>query len=85
LSEKEEKAIHAWVCAFCGKAYEYQQEAERCYDSHQELVWEPVWGGIGSGSDMPLECIIKKIERGFITEIATYTLSQRKKVKMRIK
>lgn len=83
---KEEKARQVWMCTFCGAPYETEREAEQCWESHTELTWEPVWGGIGSGSDMPVECIIKKMERGYITEIAVYVLKDLKKgLKMRVK
>jgi len=42
-----------------------------------------IWAGIGSGSEFPRECLIKKHERGMITKIATYTLKEIKNVKMR--
>jgi len=80
---KEEKAQHVWMCTYCGTPYETEKQAEQCWESHSDLTFEPVWGGIGSGTDMPVEVIIKKHERGFITEIASYTLDNRKKVRMR--
>lgn len=80
---KEEKAKHVWICLFCGTPYEHKKEAEQCWEAHSELTVDYVWGGIGSGSDMPKEVIIKKNERGYITEIATYTLEGIRKVKMR--
>lgn len=77
------KAKNVWICTFCGTPYDTQGEAEQCWESHSELTIEYVWGGIGSQTDMPIECIIKKHERGMITEIGTYVLKEVKKVQMR--
>jgi len=80
---EEKKAQHVWMCTYCGTPYETEKQAEQCWESHSDLTFEPIWGGIGSGTDMPAEVVIKKHERGFITEIATYVLDNRKKVRMR--
>lgn len=83
--KEEEKARQVWICTFCGSPYESKKEAEQCWNSHSELTIEYIWGGIGSGTDMPLECLIKKIERGYVTEIATYERKSIKKVKMKMR
>lgn len=72
-----------YICTYCGTFYDSKEKASQCWESHEELTWEPVWGGIGSGSDLPVEVIIKRHQRGMITEIATYKLADSKKVKMR--
>lgn len=82
---EEEKAKQVWMCTFCGSPHETKEQASQCWESHSELLIDYVWGGIGTGHDMPVECIIKKYERGYITEIATYKLDQIKKVKMRVR
>lgn len=69
-----------YICTYCGTPFETAKQAEQCWQSHSELTWEPVWGGIGSGSDMPIELIVKRHERGMITEIAVYKLESKKKV-----
>jgi len=83
MSKQEDKAKNVWICTFCGTPYDTEQEATKCWESHNELTIEYIWGGIGSKTDMPIECIIKKHERGMITEIGTYELKEVKQVKMR--
>lgn len=85
MLNEEQKAKQVWICTFCGAPYETEQEATKCWESHSELTIEYIWAGIGSKSDMPAECIIKKHERGWITEIASYILKEVKQVKMRDK
>ena len=80
---KGEKALQAWICTFCGSPHETEEQAEHCWESHIDLRIEYIYGGIGSKSDMPSECIIKKHERGYVTEIATYERTSLKKVKFR--
>lgn len=83
MAKLEEKAKQVWICMFCATPYETEEEASKCWGSHSHLTIDYVYGGIGSGTDMPEECVIKKHERGFITQIATYTLKEVKNVRMR--
>ena len=76
VEKKEDKAINAWVCTFCGTPYPTQAQAEQCFDGHSELSIDYVFGGIGDESGLPIECIIKRRERGFVTKIATYKRSE---------
>jgi len=80
----KDKVIHGYVCLWCKNVWETASEAEKCYDSHIHLTIEYLWGGIGSG-EMPLECIVKKHEKGSTVEIATYKLEEKKKVMIRDK
>jgi len=80
----KDKVKHGFVCTWCKNVWETPIEAEKCYDSHVYLTIEYIYGGIGS-SEMPLECIVKKHEKGIVTKIATYTKQEEKKVNMRDK
>ncbi len=80
----EKKAKQMWVCTFCGAPWESEGEAEQCWNSHTELTIDYIWSGIG-GEEMPLECIIKKHVRGFITKIAVYERKNVQEVKIREK
>lgn len=79
---QEEKAKQVWMCTFCGAPHETKEQAEQCWESHTELTIDYIYGGIGS-DEMPVECIIKKHERGYVTKIATYVLKEVEEVKMR--
>lgn len=81
--DPEGKWRAGYICTFCQALHRTKEEATKCWESHSSLTWEPVWGGIGSGSDIPVECIIKKHERGMITEVAVYKLESRKKVRIK--
>jgi len=80
----DERAKQVWMCTFCATPHETKEQAEQCWESHSELTIDYIFGGIGGG-DMPLECVIKKHERGYITKIATYTKKEEVEVQMREK
>lgn len=84
-SDPEGKWIAAYVCTYCGTAHGSKESASQCWNSHTELTWEPIWGGIGSESDFPQEILLKRHERGFVTEIATYKKESIDKVHIREK
>ena len=78
----DERAKQVWICTFCSSPHETEKQATQCWGSHSDLTIDYIFGGIGAG-DMPLECVIKKHERGFVTKIATYTKTEEVEVKMR--
>jgi len=83
--DPEGKWKACYICTFCGTPYESKEEACQCWASHSSFTIEYIYGGIGSETDMPIECIIKKNERGFITEIGTYKLENVVKVNIKAK
>jgi len=80
--EQDEKAKNVWICTFCGSPHETKEQAEKCWEGHSDMTVDYIWPGIGGG-DMPLECIIKKHERGYVTKIATYVKKEEKEVQIR--
>jgi len=85
MSEEEMKPtreVHGFQCMFCGEIYERKEEAENCWERHIEYTTEPLYN---MSDEYPVEILVKKIEGGFYTEIATYVLEKKEKVKLPIK
>jgi len=82
--DPEGKWKMGYQCTYCGTLYNTKEEARKCWESHMEMIAEYVWGGIGTG-EFPIEVLVKKNERGVITQIATYKRVSIDNVNIRVK
>lgn len=75
------KRIDGWQCTFCGEVYPTKGEAEKCWENHIKFQFEPIFF---IGEEFPTEVLVKKVEGNYYTEIGTYPLQKKEKVRIRV-
>lgn len=87
MGKKEEvvKFLVKFACAHCGTVYDTEGEAKACFE--QDTLAYPLFIEerlTSIGEVFPIEILLKRIEGNFITEIASYSLGEKKKVNIQI-
>lgn len=74
--------IDGWQCTFCKEIWSTEEEARLCYDNHSsyDIQVSPFKEG-----EYPVEVLIKKVEGGYYTEVATYEYKEVEKIRIPVK
>ena len=83
--EKIEKYIVKFACSSCGNIYDSPEEACACFEQDTLNIPMFIEERLNTiGEVFPVEIILKRIEGNFITEVASYSIKEKKKVNIKI-